>query len=570
MKNVFLLTVLLLAGSCLFGQSPNKFDIVIHELLADPAPQIALPNSEFIELRNISRAAINLRNWKLSDGSSTATISANYLLHPDSCVIVCPAGALSAFAVFGPTIGVSNFPSLNNDADMIWLMAPDGRIIHAVAYTQSWYQNAVKSDGGWSLEMMDINNPCGEAGNWGASKNAAGGTPGQKNSIEASNPDEHPPSVLRTYMPDSITIALLFDEQVDSLSTTALSNYKFDKGLMPARASPVGVISRQVNLTMPVPLPPDTVYTLTIWGIKDCAGHSIGIMNTAPAGRPSNAAAADLIINEVLFNPAADGTDYIEFYNRSGKILDASTLHAGTRGVSGDIAVAGKLSATHLLVFPGEHIVITENPGMVTSRFAVKYPRNILQMDKLPSLPDDKGNIVLLNNQGAIIDELSYDEKWHFPLIANNEGVSLERIDAGQPTQGRNNWTSAAFDAGYGTPTYRNSQYFAAAGLQGNVEARPAIFSPDNDGMEDACFIHYNLSSPNSVASITVFDIQGNIVRNICNNATLSRQGFFRWDGLDNKGNRLPAGVYIVLTDMFNLQGHRKKFKNPVTLAHRF
>jgi hypothetical protein len=570
MKNVCLLMILFLACGGLFSQSPNKFDIIIHELLADPAPQVALPNSEFIELRNISAAAINLRNWKLSDGSSTATITANYLLHPDSCVIVCAAGALSAFAALGPAIGVSNFPSLNNDADMIWLTAPDGRVIHAVAYEQSWYQNAVKSEGGWSLEMTDIKNPCGEAGNWGASKSSTGGTPGKKNSIEAHNPDEHPPSVVRTFMPDSVTIAVLFDEQVDSLSATALSNYKFDKGLIPARASAVGAVLKQVNLTMPAPLPPDTVYTLKVSGVTDCAGNTIGMMNTARAGRPSNAAAADIIINEVLFNPAPDGTDYIEFYNRTNKILDASALHVGSRGVSGDIVIAGKLSATHLLVFPGEHIVVTENAGMVTSRFAVKYAMNILQMDKLPSLPDDKGNIVLLNNQGNIIDELAYDEKWHFPLIANNEGVSLERINAGQPTQGRDNWTSAASDAGYGTPTYRNSQYHAVPGLQGKVEVRPAVFSPDNDGMDDACFIHYNLGSPNSVASVTVFDMQGNVVRNICKNATLSAQGFFRWDGLDNKGNMLPAGVYIVLTALFDLQGRSKNFKNPVTLAHRF
>lgn len=570
MKMIFFPVILLILAGCVYGQAPAQFRIVIHELLADPSPQIGLPNSEFIELRNLSAAPINLRNWKLSDGSSTATISINYLLQADSCVIICATGAVAAYSALGSAIGVSNFPSLNNDADVIWLASPEGRIIHAVAYEQSWYQNAVKSEGGWSLEMIDANNACGDIDNWTASKDPAGGTPGRKNSIEANNPDERPPALLRTYAPDSVTIAILFDESIDSISAVTLTHYRLDKGLMPARASPVGPVLKQVNLATAKPMLPDTVYTLTVSGVTDCAGNRIGVMNTARTGRPSIAAAGDIIINEVLFNPSINGTDYLEFYNASNKIIDASALHAGHRNITGDIIVAGKLSVTPFLIFPGDHIVIAENAGMVTSQFVTKHPMNILVMDKLPSLPDDKGSIVLLNARGSIIDELSYDEKWHFPLIAELEGVSLERINARQPTQSSDNWTSAASDAGYGTPTYRNSQYHSSGALKGTVEIKPAVFSPDNDGLDDACFIYYRLSAPNHVASVTVFDLNGNVVRNICNNVTLSQEGFFRWDGLDNKGNMLPTGVYIVFTALFDLQGRKNNFKNPVTLARGF
>ena len=136
MKRVFVPVIWFLLCGCVYGQPAAQFRIVIHELLADPSPQIGLPNSEFIELRNISAAPVNLRNWKLSDGSSTATITINYSLQADSCVIICPNGALTAYAALGPAIGVANFPSLNNDADVIWLMSSEGRIIHAVAYEQ--------------------------------------------------------------------------------------------------------------------------------------------------------------------------------------------------------------------------------------------------------------------------------------------------------------------------------------------------------------------------------------------------------------------------------------------------
>jgi hypothetical protein len=558
-----------------WAQSPKRFDVVIHELFPDPTPQIGLPNSEFIELRNISNAPINLRNWKLTDGSSTATIASNYVLQADSCVAICPTSALAAFTALGPAIGVSGFPSLNNDADVISLLSPDGRVVHAVAYETSWYRNAVKSDGGWTLEMIDVKNLCGESDNWMASSNAAGGTPGKRNSVEGDSRDERPPALLRTYAIDSITIAALFDESLDSGSAAIPGNYRLSNGvagnaMAAARALPVPPLFRQVNLALPLPLMRDSVYMLTASNITDCAGNSIGMLNTARVGLPSRAAAGDIVINEVLFNPTANGTDYIEFYNQSNKVLDASGLHAGSRNISGGIVIAGKLSKTPLLVFPGDYIVITENTSLVQTQYVTKYPMNLLTVDQLPSLPDDKGNIVLLNTEGLVIDELSYAEQWHFPLIANREGVALERIDARQPTQQKDNWTSAASDAGFGTPGYRNSQYHSGRSLQGSIEIAPAVFSPDNDGHDDWCFIHYNLGAANNVATITVFDINGNIARNVCSNATLSGQGAFRWDGLDNKGSRLGTGAYIVLTELLNLQGDRKIFKNTVTLARRF
>ncbi len=179
-----------LAG--LYAQPPQRFDIIITELLPDPAPPKDLPNNEFIELKNLSAHAINLRGWKLSDATATATINTNVDLQPDSFVIICANAAVPLYTTFGTTIGVSNFPSLNNDADIITLYAPQGNAIHTVAYTDQWYANAVKAGGGWTLEMIDTRNPCTGAGNWKAAINDRGGTPGRENSIRASNPDEMP------------------------------------------------------------------------------------------------------------------------------------------------------------------------------------------------------------------------------------------------------------------------------------------------------------------------------------------------------------------------------------------
>ena len=174
--NVLLFPALLLLSPGLVNaQVARHYDVVIDELLPDPSPPVGLPNSEFIELKNRAGFPINLRNWKVRSGSGTATIIVNYLLQPDSFVVICAASVAGSFSAFGPVIGVSSFPSLNNDEDVISLISPESTVIHAVGYEFNWFDNALKSEGGWTLEMIDTGNPCGP-GNWKSSVNSKGGT----------------------------------------------------------------------------------------------------------------------------------------------------------------------------------------------------------------------------------------------------------------------------------------------------------------------------------------------------------------------------------------------------------
>jgi len=218
------------------------------------------------------------------------------------------------------------------------------------------------------------------------------------------------------------------------------------------------------------------------------------------------------------------------------------------------------------LLFPGEYRVFTANANWLRQQYLVKDTAVVSQLS-LPSMPDDKGIVVLLNAQGAIVDELHYQEKWHFALLNNKEGVALERINYNQPRQGASNWTSAASTVGFGTPGSKNSQLMADVQLQGQVTIEPAIFSADNDGWNDYATIAYAFNEPGYVANIRVFDAGGRRVRFLVQNATLSTTGQFRWDGLDDNSNKLPVGIYIVTTEVFNLQGKSKRFKQVVTLA---
>jgi hypothetical protein len=293
------------------------------------------------------------------------------------------------------------------------------------------------------------------------------------------------------------------------------------------------------------------------------------MFNTAKAGLPDTAALSDLVINEILFNPKPGGYDYVEFYNRSNKITDLKQLSITNRDISGMLNPVKQLVASPFLVFPGEYIVVTENSQWVEQNYTVKNPGQMITVDALPSMPDDNGSVVLVNRNDLVIDEVHYDHKWHFSLITDESGVALERLDPNQATQNASNWSSAASTAGFGTPTYRNSTQRTDAGSKVAITVKPAVFSPDNDGNEDYCFINYQVDGPGYVANIYIFDAAGRQVCYLAKNTTLETSGTIRWDGLDDSGRKLPVGIYVVISEIFNLQGKAKRFKNAVTITGR-
>ena len=187
----------------------------------------------------------------------------------------------------------------------------------------------------------------------------------------------------------------------------------------------------------------------------------------------------------------------------------------------------------------------------------------------LPSYSEDEGDVIILNAQGKIVDELKYKDDWHFKLLDNKEGVALERIDYSAPTQQEANWHSAATSVNYGTPTYQNSQFRRNDGVQGEVKLSPEIVSPDNDGQDDFATVDYNFPEAGYVASITIFDASGRPVRYLQRNALCGTSGSFRWDGLGERNQQLATGIYIVLTEVFNLSGKKKQFKKTIVVARR-
>lgn len=545
----------------------QRYDVVINEIFADPNPSQGLPDEKFIELTNASPFPIDLENWDLEDEDGDRTELPSVVLKPDSFLIVCADEDVGLYSHFGNVAGVSGFPSMNTTGSTVILKNKSGKLIHAVKYSKDTYGNEIKEDGGYTLEMIDAHQPCLGDENWKASNDPSGGTPGKINTVHGSLDDAHAPSLVRAYPSGDAAITLVFSEPMDSASLVATTNYQLDNGLQPVSISAASPFYDQVVMSLNTNISAGKIYNITVSNAIDCAGNSIGENNTVPFAIPNDAEASDIVINEILFNPEDGGVDYVEIFNRSSKVIDLSSLYLANKD-NNEPADVTQLTSQHILIFPGEYHLLTEDAEAVLRQYISEAPGTFLQMNSFPSYADDGGEVLLMNTQG-IVDEVDYAEEWHFALLSNTEGVSLERIDPNGPST-RTNFHSAATSAGYGTPGFQNSQYGISEIAKGLIRVVPEVFSPDNDGMDDFVTIHYEFPQPGYLTNIKIFDAAGRMVRILENNSLSGLKGYYRWDGLDAKGQQLPQGMYILYTEILSVDGNKKMFKNVVVLARKY
>jgi CHU_C Type IX secretion signal domain len=214
--------------------------------------------------------------------------------------------------------------------------------------------------------------------------------------------------------------------------------------------------------------------------------------------------------------------------------------------------------ANDRLILPDEYVVFTESASDVQSHFTVLYPNNLVQND-LPSFNDDAGNVTIYRagtSDVVIVDAFDYSEDLHHPLLDETEGVTLERLHHDGTTQDPANWHSAAEGADWGTPTYRNSQYFENQPVaNGFFELQENTVSPDGDGYQDFLAINYKTDKSGYTVKCRIYDAEGRLAKTLANNELLGSEGFLRWDGDTDEGRKARIGIYVVALELFNPDG---------------
>ncbi len=544
----------------------QPYDIIINEIYYEPIATAPLPNVEFVELFNRSAGAINLNGWKLTDGSTSVATIGNVIINPGSFLIVCKSTDAALLAPFGTVAGTSSFPSLNNDVgDDLRLQDNTGLQIDRVMFNDNYYNNNSKKNGGFTIERIDPDFICDNRYNWSASNDATGGTPGRENSVKGSYADNIAPQLLSAYPASATQIEITFTETPDPGFASLNSSYTISNGI--GQPATVIINDTKVILTIGSPLQAGIIYTITVSGsIQDCPGNLIAGNRTVRIALPETVTAGNLIINEILFNPKSGGNDFVELYNNSNKVIDLKNLKIATTDDNDVISTNYAISDNGYLVFPGDYVAITTNVENLIQFYPVVSAKNCIQAS-LPGFNDDKGVCVLTDFALNRFDQLAYDKKWHYPLIDDQNGVSLERLSFNRPTQDAGNWHSAVEKVGFATPGYRNSQAVDDIDAGSELNVDPEVFSPDNDGYNDVVSFYINMNDIGYLLNADIYNEDGRLVKRLVKAKLLAPQDAFTWDGINEKNEKASVGIYIVFAEVYNPKGNVKKFKKTFVLA---
>ncbi len=522
------------------------YDVLITELMADPTPVVGLPDAEYIELYNAGTQPVNLADLSLRSGTNVVRLPA-VMLAAKSYV------ALTKVQVTDPRLTFfAGVPTLTNSSGTLTLLS-SSTVVDEVSYSDSYYSTG-KREGGYSLERIDLAQPCIIDGrNFAASNALAGGTPGAVNSINGAV-DVRPLQLTGLSLVSPQQVRVTTNRRLTRLEPASFSLSQNSVTAV-TRGERVGIYDLSLGEAI---LSGDVIaLTLSAAASSCTVGESIAL-DTLYVGVAERAAVGDWEINEIMYDPLSGQGRWIELVNTSEKLLTLKGLQLARAFRDGSVDQPFK-DIQEVLVPGGGYLVIAVDPEKLKQQFPDARPSAIAKAS-VPTL-EDESCLVL---QDAVAEEryflVCYSEDWHNRAFAKTDGVSLERIDLAAAVQSGENWTSASSTSGFGTPTRSNSQ--SRVGTN-DGESKFALvserISPDGDGFEDLLSVNYNFAETGVLVRFSVVDVQGRAVYAPTEDVAAGVSGVWTWDGVADDGEVVRVGTYVLRVEYFSQDSAAKR-----------
>ena len=549
----------------LLGEKVKFNELVISEIMADPTPPVQLPEQEYIEIYNRSNRVLDLKGLTFTAGTRTATFTSGTLA-PGAYGLVTSIDVANQFSMATNVFGLSGFPTITNSGADLILKNNEGELVFQISFSDAWYQTSSKKDGGWSLEMVDLSQPCAGGMNWKESIDPKGGTPGMENSVKG---------IIQATIFKPVGVELVSSKDIRVILSGKMDISQINN--IRAEISPTLEIdtilpdlstAAKLEIIFKNDIPQDQIFNLNLNGLYDCNGSEIAD-TILQFGVPEQPEAGDIVINELLYDPKTGGQDFVELLNVSDKLLTLSDMII-TRDdlLTGGAITTVPLQGYNRLIFPGDYLVLSASGESVRAQYKNPGAQVFVDITGFPSYVIDGGIVSLYRKDNLLLDQLKYDPKMHFKLLRNTKGVSLERVNPKVSAAERSNWNSAALSVGGATPGYRNSQFLQPQ-VKGELNISPEVFSPDNDGIDDLLGVNYQLDNTDYVGSASVYTAEGIPVRKLFKNQTLAQSGFFTWDGLDDQDKKARVGIYVVVLEIFDLKGNKDILRAKCVVAQK-
>jgi hypothetical protein len=227
-------------------------------------------------------------------------------------------------------------------------------------------------------------------------------------------------------------------------------------------------------------------------------------------------------VNEFLYHPAPGEPEWVELINAGPDTVDASRFAlADARGAPAELTGARRLA-------PGELCLVVETE-------LADVPAAIVLGSRWPLLNDAglpvADHIRVVDEAGRTSDDVAYSGDWA-PV-----GISVERLAADLASGDPGAWTAAPFGA---TPLRENGSARKITGTSGFLRIEPIVARAPAPGP-----VLLELAERLRSGALTVHAMDGLLVRRFAGPALAGRR-LIVWDGLDEAGDPLPPGLYLV------------------------
>lgn len=244
-------------------------------------------------------------------------------------------------------------------------------------YTNNFFKNEEKREGGYSLERIQPTTNCQDSLNWIGGNHIIGGTPGEVNSVDGHIYDSIPPHVLSASSDNHNTVHIQLNELPINSKAFEISNYELTQG----NNNPVKINLNESTMSISVEfenqLPLNSIFQLMIKDLVDCSGNKSHdtLINITPIHKAKK---GDIIINEILFNPYLNGVDFIELYNASDHFFNLHELTFKT--YHPNPTTYAIQSYKDGIIYPNQFIALSIDTGQIK----FDYPKTQLQLSKMP------------------------------------------------------------------------------------------------------------------------------------------------------------------------------------------
>lgn len=237
---------------------------------------------------------------------------------------------------------------------------------------------------------------------------------------------------------------LISRKEIQLQFTTPLDNVSISTGDFTINrhiGSPENIITNGNLLTLKYPNSlAGGSYSLTISHLKNQYDQSVPdtTVSFTLYDKPQK---RDIVVNEIMYDPPSNVSEYVELYNASDKTFNLKNWQLD------DASNAVRtITDNNLILHPNSYIVLTSDTTTLYRHFG---SHSFYQMLDFPILNNSFDRIKLIDDSGQMIDSLEYHSSW------GGNGKSLERRSAMVPSIYKENWGNSPAILG-GTPGQPN------------------------------------------------------------------------------------------------------------------